>query len=128
MKRNRILVQLIIVTAVSTCLGLLSQSLTFAGGPCQGDVARFCRDAQGPKQEMECLKQNKERLSPQCKMHIVKVLRAVKEAHQDCEADIYVFCPGVQPGKGRIIKCLKAHKQELTPACKAGIMDLLMSR
>jgi hypothetical protein len=128
MKRNKLMVQLIIVAALSMCLGLLSQSLTFAAGACQGDIARYCRGAQGPKQEMECLKEHKEQLSPKCKMHIVKVLRAVKEAHQDCEADIYVFCRGVQPGKGRIMKCLKAHKQELTPECKAGILDLLMSR
>jgi hypothetical protein len=128
MKRNRLLVQLIVVAAVSICVGLLSQSLAFAAGACQGDIARFCSGAQGPKQEIQCLKENKAQLSPPCKMHIVQVLKAVKEAHQDCEADIYVFCQGVQPGKGRVIRCLKAHKQELTPECKAGIMDMLMSR
>ena len=36
----------------------------------------FCGGAQGLKQEMQCLKENKERLSPQCKMHILTVLRA----------------------------------------------------
>ncbi|MGO9017632.1 MAG: cysteine rich repeat-containing protein [Syntrophobacteraceae bacterium] len=128
MKPDRLMVQPIIVAAMSMSLGLLSQSFAFAAGACQGDIARYCRGVQGPKQEMECLKEHKEQLSRKCKMHIVQVLRAVKEAHQDCEADIYVFCQGVKPGKGRIIGCLKAHKQELTPECKAGILDLLMSR
>ncbi len=58
-------------------------------------------------------------------MHIVQVLRAVKEAHQGCEPDIYAFCEGARPGKGLIIKCLKAHRHELTPECKAGIMELM---
>jgi hypothetical protein len=128
MKPGRLMVQLIVVAAVSMSLGLLSRSLAFAAGACKADIAKYCGGAQGPKQELQCLKENKERLSPQCKMHIMQVLRAVRGAHQDCEADIYMFCPGVQPGKGRVMKCLKAHKQELTPECKAGIMDLLMSR
>ncbi len=122
MKRSKVVVQLIIVAAMSMCVGLLSQSLAFAGGACQGDVAKFCSGAPGPKQEMQCLKEHKAQLSRACKMHIVQVLKAVKEAHHDCEADIYVFCQGVKPGKGRIIKCLKA------PECKSGIMDMLMSR
>jgi hypothetical protein len=128
MKRNKLMVQLIIVAAMSMCLSLLSQSPAFAAGACQRDIAKYCSGAQGQKQEMQCLKENKERLSPQCKRHIVQVMKAVKEAHQDCEPEIYTFCPGVKPGKGRIMKCLKAHKQELSPECKAGIMDLLMSR
>ncbi|MGA2223448.1 MAG: cysteine rich repeat-containing protein [Syntrophobacteraceae bacterium] len=102
-KPDRLIVQLIIVAAMSMSLVLLSQSLVFAAGACKGDIARYCRGAQGPKQEMECLKEHKEQLSPKCKMHVVQVLRAAKEVHQDCEGDIYMFCPGVQPGKGRII-------------------------
>ena len=68
------------------------------------------------------------RLSPECKIHILTALRAVRDAHQDCEADIYVFCPGVQSGEGSVMQCLKAHKQKLTPECKASILALLMSR
>jgi|SRR5208283_3633782 len=48
------------------------------------DIAMFCGGAPGPKQEMQCLEQNKDYLSPQCKMHIVQVLKAVKEALPDC--------------------------------------------
>ena len=34
-----------------------------------------------------------------------------------CRADIERFCPGIQPGGGRIGKCLKPHAQELSPEC-----------
>ena len=128
MKADRLMVRLIIVAAISMSPGLLSRSLIFAAGPCEGDVAFFCQGAEGPKQVLGCLKQNFQQLSPQCKMHIVELAEAVKEAHQDCEQDLFMLCLGVQPGGGRIIQCLKLNKDYLSPECKAGIMDLLMSR
>jgi Cysteine rich repeat len=35
-----------------------------------------------------------------------------------CGDDAQKFCAGVQPGGGRIIECLKAHKSELSDRCK----------
>jgi hypothetical protein len=35
-----------------------------------------------------------------------------------CKADIEKFCKDVKPGQGRIVKCLQAHENELSPACK----------
>jgi hypothetical protein len=34
-----------------------------------------------------------------------------------CKADVERLCPGVQPGGGRIIACLKAHKEEISIGC-----------
>ena len=34
-----------------------------------------------------------------------------------CKADFERLCPGVQPGGGRIIGCLKAHKMEISVGC-----------
>jgi hypothetical protein len=36
-----------------------------------------------------------------------------------CKADREKFCANVKKGKDRIKNCLKAHENELTPACKA---------
>jgi len=35
-----------------------------------------------------------------------------------CSDDVAKFCKDVQPGGGRIARCLKQHEQELSPACK----------
>ncbi len=128
MKKSRLMLHLFVVASMMFFIGLLTASSASAAGECKGDLARFCQGAQGPKQELECLKMNREQLSPQCKMHIVTVLKAVKNVHEDCAPEIYAFCPGVQPGGGRVLKCLKAHKSELSPTCKAGIADMMMSR
>ncbi len=34
-----------------------------------------------------------------------------------CKADVARLCPGVQPGGGRIIACLKEHKEEMSIGC-----------
>jgi cysteine rich repeat protein len=34
-----------------------------------------------------------------------------------CKADFERLCPGVQPGGGRIIACLKSHKEEISIGC-----------
>ena len=34
-----------------------------------------------------------------------------------CKADFERLCPGVQPGGGRIIACLKEHKEEMSIGC-----------
>jgi hypothetical protein len=34
-----------------------------------------------------------------------------------CKADVARLCPGVPMGGGRIIACLKAHKEEMSIGC-----------
>jgi len=44
--------------------------------------------------------------------------QAVAEARAACATDIQNFCPGVQPGGGRILACLKQHKDQVSDGCK----------
>ena len=39
------------------------------------------------------------------------------EAMKYCKADVARLCPGVQMGGGRIIACLKEHKEEVSIGC-----------
>jgi hypothetical protein len=41
-----------------------------------------------------------------------------------CKADVERLCPGVEPGGGRIIKCLKAHKEEMSVGCAQALMKI----
>jgi len=36
-----------------------------------------------------------------------------------CQADFEKFCPGVEPGGGRVVECLAKQLDKLTPQCKA---------
>jgi len=39
-------------------------------------------------------------------------------AKNPCAEDRQKFCGDVKPGSGRMRECMKAHKDELSPACK----------
>jgi len=45
-------------------------------------------------------------------------MEARTEGRGPCAADIEKFCKDVQPGGGRIIKCLKEHEVQLSAGCK----------
>jgi hypothetical protein len=38
--------------------------------------------------------------------------------------DVKTLCADVQRGGGRIIKCLRDHAADLTPACRDGLASL----
>jgi hypothetical protein len=42
---------------------------------------------------------------------------AQSEAMALCKDDVARLCPGVQPGGGRILGCLKQHKMEMSVGC-----------
>jgi chorismate synthase len=129
MKFKGLFARLIVVAAVSISSSVLLQVPVFAQqAACQEDLARFCQGVQGRKQQMACLRQNREQLSPACKQHLVEAMRTAKQMHQACGADIQTFCQGVQQGGGRVMQCLKAHRTELSPGCKESIAEMLMSR
>jgi hypothetical protein len=41
-----------------------------------------------------------------------------------CEPDAKRICPGVEPGGGRIVKCLKAHKMEVSVGCAKTLQSI----
>ena len=47
---------------------------------------------------------------------------AVAAARAACETDIQKLCAGVQPGGGRILVCLKQHKDQVSDGCKQAVI------
>lgn len=48
--------------------------------------------------------------------------------HATCRPDVEKLCPGVQPGGGRIIGCLKQNQAQLSDACKAALAKRAQAR
>lgn len=38
-----------------------------------------------------------------------------------CRADFARLCKGVKPGDGRVRACIKAHRAEISPQCRAAL-------
>lgn len=53
---------------------------------------------------------------------------AAQKLRAACAQDIETLCPGVQPGGGRILQCLKGHQKEVSPGCTAAIEEARAAR
>jgi hypothetical protein len=92
------------------------------GGPCSGDVAKFCKDVQrGGGRIAKCLVEHEKELSPPCKQHIAEMKKRLKETAQACHDDALKFCKDVKQGEGRILQCLMEHQNDLSPECRERI-------
>jgi hypothetical protein len=63
------------------------------------------------------LKSHEAELSESCRGKISELHGIIKGCEQACSGDIAQFCKEVQPGEGRIIKCLREREKELSPSC-----------
>lgn len=96
--------------------------------PCAEEIAKFCNDARpGGGRIISCLKNHEGELSPVCRDKLQEVQRKIDEAKLACKTDIEKFCKGVEPGEGRIARCLDMRGSELSPVC-AEKLDLLKAR
>jgi len=87
--------------------------------PCKADAKKLCKDVQpGEGRIAQCMKEHEKELSPACKANIKKMKEKAKEVAEACQADANKLCKDVEPGKGRIMRCLKYHEGELSAACK----------
>ena len=45
-----------------------------------------------------------------------------------CSEDVQRLCPDVSPGGRRVLQCLKEHKSEVSPTCKASFEAIKQQR
>lgn len=49
---------------------------------------------------------------------------AQEQVIQYCKPDIERLCPTVPPGEGRLLKCLKAHGEQISVGCAKALQKL----
>ncbi|MEW6296626.1 MAG: hypothetical protein AB1671_02650 [Thermodesulfobacteriota bacterium] len=102
--------------------------------PCAADAKKFCQHVEpGDRQAIaQCLKDHVDDLSDACRdrMQAAKARGATaRGALRDaCAEDVRTLCGDVEPGGGRIGQCLKAHRDQLSSACKAAIAEARSNR
>jgi hypothetical protein len=53
-----------------------------------------------------------------------QVALAAGDAMKYCKPDVERLCPGVEPGGGRIVACLKAHKMDMSVGCAMALKKM----
>jgi Cysteine rich repeat len=87
---------------------------------CADDIEKYCKGVKpGGGRILNCLKAHEAELTVSCRGKMSELQGIIKDCEQACAGDIAQFCKEVQPGGGRIVKCLKEHDKELSSSCKA---------
>ena len=47
----------------------------------------------------------------------------VQSVADGCKAEIQTYCKGVTPGEGRVLACLYAYQDKLSPRCEYALYD-----
>ncbi len=93
-------------------------------GACRADVQKLCKGVQpGGGRIAACLKQHESELSAPCREKIAEAREEHKEFTEACKADAETHCKGIQPGQGRILRCLVEHTDKLSGNCRAKISE-----
>ena len=91
---------------------------------CRTDIAKLCKGIYpGGGRIAMCLKQHESELSPGCRESIAATGEKIKEFAEACKPDVEKQCKGVQPGQGRIARCLVEHKDRLSAGCREKIAE-----
>ena len=111
----------LILAAIIFCSPLALQAKNL----CETDQQSFCKGVeQGKGRVLKCLAENKNKLSTPCKDQLAKVKSKMQDLKKVCEADAKKFCDGAPKGRGALMKCMKSHKEELSPACQQGMNEM----
>jgi len=90
--------------------------------PCAEEIAKHCKEVKpGGGRILGCLDEHQKELSDSCRKKLAESKKKLMEAQQACTGDMEKYCKDVQPGEGRILKCLREHTQELSIACSQEI-------
>ena len=90
--------------------------------PCAEEIAKYCKEVKpGGGRILNCLDEHQKDLSASCKKKLKESKKRLMKAQQACTGDMEKFCKDVQPGGGRILKCLRERSQELSSVCRQEI-------
>jgi len=98
---------------------------------CGEDVKQHCPGLGNNSQRVfMCLGAYEAHLTPQCKQGILEASLAIKTGAaaidysiSACEADADKHCLEVQPGEGRLLRCLKANQTDVSSQCVTALKE-----
>ncbi len=110
-------------TALLACV-LLCPAARAEESACKADIEKFCKDVQPSEGRIvKCLREHEAELSAECKTKGEELKDRTEGFKEACQADLDKFCKDIQPGEGRLVKCLKERQAELSGTCTQKIAE-----
>ncbi len=91
---------------------------------CGADVFRFCPRVQaGQGRILQCLSLHlgRRELSTNCEDAVASAIEKLQEFSDACSNEAAALCQGVQPGRGRLLICLRAQSERLSTRCRKAV-------
>lgn len=98
---------------------------------CDDDVKKYCDGLGDNTQKIfMCLAAYEDHLSDRCKRGIVEAAvamrlgaAAIEYSLQACEADADKHCLDVEPGEGRLVRCIKNNEAKVSSECVTALKE-----
>lgn len=99
---------------------------------CATEINSFCSQVSpGEGRLLACFYAHEDKLSGQCQYALYtasaqldQAVSALNYVATECQDDLMAHCANVQVGEGRVVECLKANKDSLSPACTTAVNDV----
>jgi len=93
--------------------------------PCAVDAGRLCAGIPpGDGRIYFCLKSNWNALSDGCRTLLDWSYQQARNVALDCQADVFAYCQGTPPGKGRVLGCLLSHREQISSQCQGALAQV----
>jgi hypothetical protein len=91
-----------------------------------------CKDVTpGEGRLLACLYAREDKLSRRCEYALYdasaqldRAINALVYVANECDADIEKHCADIEPGKGRVLACLKKNEKDIGERCKEAVKDI----
>jgi Cysteine rich repeat len=98
---------------------------------CNDDLTKYCSTVTpGEGRLALCMMAHEDKVSGQCYGAIFDVadgielaISKVRRAADACGTDVNKICGNVNPGEGRIARCMVDNKSQLSPGCRTAFAD-----
>jgi len=99
---------------------------------CAAEIESFCSQVSpGEGRMLACFYAHEDKLSGQCQYALYsasaqldQAVSALNYVATQCQDDLMKHCAEVQIGEGRVLECLRANADSVSPACTQAVNDV----
>ena len=90
-----------------------------AHGACREDIKTYCGQVErGDGRIRQCIQEHSAKFSPACQAEMKQHRERAEAKVNACKSDAESLCAGIEPGGGRVARCLHEKEAQLSTGCR----------